>query len=139
MNSKSGHCLCGAVRFTATRWDENVGICHCGMCQRWAGGPFISVTLPVDAVTVAGADRIVTRETSDWATRSRCGDCGSPLWYQQKGGTEYYTAIGLFDDHDGLVLHHEIFIDRKPGTYAFAGEHERETEAETMARFASSE
>jgi len=37
----SGGCLCGAVRFTATPENRNVGACHCGMCRRWSAGPFL--------------------------------------------------------------------------------------------------
>lgn len=33
--------------------------------------------------------------------------------------------------------HHEIYIDRKPAGYSFAGDHERKTKQEVEASFAS--
>ena len=44
-------------------------------------------------------------------------------------------SAGTFDDPTPFKLAWEIFIDRKPDGYCFAGEHPRMTEAETLARF----
>ena len=40
---RTGHCLCGAVQYTATLPEEGLGACHCEMCRRWTGGPYVSV------------------------------------------------------------------------------------------------
>jgi hypothetical protein len=42
-------------------------------------------------------------------------------------------ALGLFDEPDALPLASEIYIDRKPSAYAFAGERPRATKAEVEA------
>ena len=42
-------------------------------------------------------------------------------------------CVGAFDDTDSFALNAEIFIDRKPASYDFAGDHPRLTEAETIA------
>jgi hypothetical protein len=44
-------------------------------------------------------------------------------------------CVGTFDEPGQFTLTSEIFVDRKPGGYAFAGDHERLTEAETIAKF----
>lgn len=46
----------------------------------------------------------------------------------------YTMSVGAFDDQGPFRLVREIFIDRKPDGYAFVGDHERWTEAETFAR-----
>ena len=46
----------------------------------------------------------------------------------------YVMSVGAFDDASEFRLTREIFIDRKPDGYAFAGDHPRWTEAETFAR-----
>ncbi len=134
--ARTGQCLCGDVRFTALSVG-NFGICHCTQCQRWAGGPLMAVTVPREDMTVTG-DVIATR-TSSWASRSRCGKCGSPLWYRfdrgEDGAGDYEVPVGLLDDANGLALRREIFIDRKPDSFAFEGGHERLTEAETLALY----
>jgi hypothetical protein len=43
-------------------------------------------------------------------------------------------CVGAFDDTGSFGLNEEIFIDRKPAAYGFAGDHPRLTEAETIAR-----
>lgn len=139
--SVTGQCLCGAVRFSAARLGD-FGICHCRQCQRWLGGPMMGVTVAEGDMTVAEGAPVETRRTSEWASRSRCGACGSPLWYRfdrgQDGTGNYEVPIGLLDDANGLALKREIFIDRKPDCFDVAGEHDRLTEAETMALFAPS-
>lgn len=133
---RTGQCLCGAVTFTAARIG-NFGVCHCGQCQRWAGGPLMAVTVREDDMRFEGP--VVARRTSGWASRSRCGECGSPLWYRFDRGTDgvgdYEVPVGLLDDANGLDLKREIFIDRKPDSFALAGDHERLTEAETIALY----
>ena len=37
-----GLCLCGGVRVEA-ELNQHLEACHCGMCRRWGGGPFLSV------------------------------------------------------------------------------------------------
>jgi len=138
MSGRTGQCLCGAVTFTAAKLG-NFGVCHCGQCQRWTGGPLLGVTVEETDMAVAGAENVVSRRTSDWASRSHCGTCGSPLWYRFDKGVDgagnYEVPVGLLDDANGLTLHREIFIDKKPDSFAFAGAHDRLTEAETYALF----
>ncbi|MBF9035903.1 GFA family protein [Rhodobacterales bacterium HKCCE2091] len=131
--------MCGAVRFTA-RDLGGFGVCHCSQCQRWSGGPFLGVTVTRDDMRIeAGADSIATRRTSEWASRSRCGDCGSPLWYRfdrgEDGAGDYEVPVGLLDDANGLQLRREIFVDAKPDCFDFAGDHPRLTRAETLALY----
>ncbi len=136
--ARTGACLCGAVRFTAATLG-NFGACHCKMCQRWTGGPLLGVSVAEADMSVEGAENVRTRRTSDWASRSNCATCGSPLWYRWDKGVDgaggYEVPIGLLDDADGLVLHREIFIDAKPDGFALAGDHDRLTEVEVFALY----
>ena len=45
--------------------------------------------------------------------------------------------MGAFDDQAAFKLVLEIFSDRKPDAYSFAGDHPRWTEAETFAKMRS--
>jgi hypothetical protein len=46
----------------------------------------------------------------------------------------YIMSIGAFDDQSHFTMGGEIYIDNKPASYAFAGDHPRETEAEFLKR-----
>ncbi|MDX2482207.1 MAG: GFA family protein [Pseudodonghicola sp.] len=139
MTDRNGKCMCGAVRFTAHDPSREFGACHCKMCQRWAGSALLAVTVAEGDIDWQGSENIRRIQSSDWAERAWCDRCGSGLWYRvtaegpHKGN--YEIPIGLFDNADGLRMTREIFIDRKPDAFAFAGEHEVMTEAQVMAQF----
>lgn len=86
---------------------------------------------------------VKTFVSSDWAERAFCGECGSPLWYRFTGAGEMHgetqMSAGLFEDAGGSPLKLELFIDKKPEGYAFAGERKQFTEAEVMEMFAPSD
>lgn len=128
----TGRCLCGAVRFTAGDVETEHHACHCGMCRRWSGGtPFFAAR--VGEVAFEG-DKLATYDSSEWARRGFCSACGTTLFYFLKPTGTYLMSVGAFDDQAPFRLVREIFIDRKPDGYAFAGDHQRWTEAETFAR-----
>src|SRR5688572_27069249 len=125
-----GQCLCGAVTFTADEVETDHHACHCGMCRRWSGGAPLLCTA-VKSVTFQGKENIACYASSSWAERGFCKTCGTALFYYLEPTRAYLMAIGAFDDQTPFALTREIFIDRKPPGYAFAGDHERWTEEET--------
>lgn len=127
-----GKCLCRAVRVRIARPEPHIGVCHCDMCRRWGGGPSLSLRLVSDP-EIEGAEHIARYESSDFAERGFCRNCGTHLFYFFKPKSGYSFQAGLFDELGGFDLADEIFIDEKPGYYDFAGERERLTGAEVMA------
>ncbi|MDJ1008552.1 MAG: GFA family protein [Paracoccaceae bacterium] len=141
MGEVTGQCMCGAVTVTAVPVPGTLGACHCDMCRRWSSGAFIAFEAEMGSVKVEGPARTIT--TSDWAERAFCTECGSPLWYRitMEGSVQRQThlAAGLFENAAGLDLGLEVYIDKKPEGYAFAGERKRMTEAEVIAEYAPPE
>lgn len=129
----TGRCLCGAVSFSAEQVESEHHACHCGMCRRWSGGSgFFGASC--ECVTFSGVDALGRFASSDWAERGFCKACGTTLFYFLKPTQRYTMSVGAFDDPSPFRLVREIFIDRKPDGYAFAGDHERWTESETFHR-----
>ena len=135
--TKSGHCLCGAVQVSAVLANAEAGACHCKMCQRWTGGPYVAVACTPETV-FEGKDAIGVYPSSEWAERGFCKRCGSPLFYRLKSDGSYYLPVGLLDDTEGLTLVIEVFIDKKPSLYSFAEKTNKMTEAEFMAMYGAS-
>ena len=127
----TGHCLCGAVKFSAEQVETHVHACHCAMCRRWTGGPMQAAQ--VDGLSFEGEEHVKRYESSPWAERGFCAECGSALFYRLKEPPMYLMATGAFDDADQFELTGEIYIDEKPEGYNFAGDHERLTGEEFMA------
>lgn len=129
--SHTGQCVCGAIRFTAEEVESHFHSCHCSTCRRWGGGPGMAAR--VGSVNFEGEDQIGIYQSSDWAERGFCKQCGSNLFYRLKEPASYMMWIGTFDDQTPFQLAGEIYIDAKPDSYNFAGEHPRQTEAEFLA------
>ena len=138
--SMSGKCVCGAVRYTIDADKKEVGACHCGMCRAWSGGVFIGLQAKADEATLVGGEHLTIYKSSEWAERGFCSKCGSSMFYQvtAPGAHEgdFHFGAGTLEDYGDAVLTGEIFIDRKPAAYAFAGDTHKMTEAEVMAMFA---
>lgn len=137
---RTGGCLCGAVRFTARLTGTDFGACHCAMCRRWTGSALLGITVPEGNVDWTGADHIATRQTSAWAMRAWCRDCGSGVYFKVTLQGDYSgnleLPIGLFDDPNGLTMANEIYIDHKPDSFAYAGEGRRQmTRQDCVDRF----
>ena len=141
--SKSGSCLCGAVKYTLKSEISEAGACHCGMCRKWSGGIYIGIQVAPEDISFEGAENITKFTSSDWAERGFCSTCGSSLFYRVTApgpheGT-YHIGMGALDDTNGVTVTQEIFTDIKPEGYAFSGDLQGMTEAEVMAMFAANE
>lgn len=129
-----GQCLCGAVKVRARPVRPNVEACHCTMCRRWSGIAYVGVQCGTDVV-FDGEENVVRYRSSEWAERGFCGRCGSGLFFHYLPKGTYGLLAGLFPDDALLPLSEEIFIDEKPDYYAFAGDAEKLTGPEVMAKF----
>jgi hypothetical protein len=129
----TGRCLCGAVTFSAEEVELEHHACHCGMCRRWSGGSgFLAAA--ARGVSFASGEQLGVYDSSEWAQRGFCKHCGTTLFYFLKPTQSYLMSVGSFVDQAPFRLVREIFIDKKPAGYAFAGDHPRWTEAETFER-----
>ncbi len=93
----TGGCQCGAIRYSIYAMPSEGYVCHCRMCQKAVGGPFLTVA------PVALADFAWTRGTpkiyrsSSIAVRDFCGDCGTPLSYRGDGSGRINVTLGSLD------------------------------------------
>lgn len=130
-----GSCLCGAVSLSTTSMSNKVGACHCTMCRKWGGGPLLAIEVE-SGISFSGEENIRVYPSSEWAERGFCNKCGSHLFYKFKENNLYFVPVGLFDNCEGLIFDHQIFIDEKPEYYCFANETKNMTGAEVFAQFA---
>ncbi|XSG82576.1 MAG: GFA family protein [Methyloligella sp. ZOD6] len=138
MMTHQGHCLCGAVRFSAEVSKKEIGCCHCSMCRRWGGGPVLSVMADgpprFDDETALGVYR-----SSEWGERLFCKICGSSILWRSVDGRFQSVPAALLDGLEDFAFTTEIFVDEKPAYYSFAGDRTRMTGAEVMAAFGGDE
>lgn len=105
MDQFTGGCLCGSVRIVARGQPYRVGLCHCLDCRKHHGALFhASAIFPADAVTIAG-------ETRDYAGRSFCPRCGSPVF--SCSDDEVGVNLGSLDAPDQLKPTYELWTVRR--------------------------
>jgi hypothetical protein len=133
-----GSCLCGAVTATVEKMADTAGACHCSSCRKWGGGPLLAVECG-EKVSFSGEGNIKRYDSSEWAQRGFCVQCGTHLFYFLKLNGHYIMPAGLFTDRDDFVFDSQVFIEEKPGYYEFSNKTKNMTGAELFAMFAPPE
>ncbi len=95
----TGGCLCGAVRFRVTAEPLAPYFCHCTMCQKNSGGPFMAgATVPIEAFAFTKGEP-KAYQSSPGFVRLSCGKCGSALGAQAKDNPKLMAfTLGCLDD-----------------------------------------
>lgn len=130
----TGNCLCGEVEIKASSLSPNIGACHCDMCRKWAGGPFLGVDCNT-AVEFSGEDNVCSYPSSEWAERGFCSKCGTHLFYKLTKNGQYFMPVGLFNIPSKLNFDHQIFIEEKPEYYSFSNKTKTMTGEQFFALF----
>ncbi len=137
-SERTGRCLCGRVRFRFIPAEAEIDACHCRMCQRWGGGPGMSIKAAGTA-TIEGEENVAIYKSSDWGERSFCRVCGTHLFFSAPSVNYFGVSAGTVDDLTGFSFTTEIFVDRKPAAYDFANPTLKLTEAEFLAMVSGSQ
>jgi hypothetical protein len=98
VSGMTGGCQCGHVRYAFAGAPVEVTACHCRMCQKAVGGPFITlVQLKPDQIAWTRGTPGKFRSSSI-ATRLFCRDCGTPLAYADDDTGALEVTSGSLDE-----------------------------------------
>ena len=131
----TGRCLCGGVQFGVRPKHMTMDVCHCGQCRRWSGGAWMTVECDPASFSIESRDHLTVYGSSDHAERGFCKSCGSTLFWRMRDNSLLTVSAQAFEQPERFTFASEIFIDKKPGNYAFANETKKMTEAEVLAQF----
>ena len=89
--------------------------CHCRDCRKSSGAP-------VSLFAGYGSERVETEqgtpkvyESSPGVLRSFCGDCGTPLSYEdERLPGEVYVMVGVFDEPEPFEPEAHDWVSQKP-------------------------
>lgn len=107
MTTRTGGCLCGAVRFEVTGEPHVAGACYCRDCQYTSGGgAAYGEMYPADAVSVTRGelrDYVSRAESGSDVHRLFCPACGTHL-ISYNSANQRFRAIkpGTLDDPSGF-------------------------------------
>ena len=112
----TGGCLCGAIRYESAEPPEWIGYCHCRMCQRAYGALYgLFVAVRGDAFRYTQGQPTYY-QSSTWAKRGFCANCGSPIDFWFRGVTDPGVLIGTLDHPEDWPpnLHHSGMESKVP-------------------------
>jgi len=113
--TRTGGCLCGAIRYSVRGEPMHVGRCHCADCRKESGSAFtVYAQWPRERFDLEG-------ELATFEGRSFCPRCGSRLLCLDEDVVE--IRIGSLDDAPfELEPEAEIWIKRRePWLHALEG------------------
>jgi hypothetical protein len=109
----TGGCQCGAVRYEWVARPEFASVCHCRMCQKASGQPFMALTggKLEHLRWTRGAPSIF--KSSDKAERGFCSACGTPLTYRFEGSGTISVTMTSLDDPEAIRPSRQYGIEGK--------------------------
>jgi hypothetical protein len=104
IDTLTGRCLCGSVRYRCPIPIAPPTLCHCESCRRASGAHVVGwLTVPLAALEYT-QDQPVTYQSSPSVRRGFCGRCGTPLTYWSgKRSDEVDLTIASLDAPDRVV------------------------------------
>ena len=118
VETRTGGCMCGAVRFEARGTPFDVSHCHCRSCRRHSGAAMVTLAgYRTDQVAFSGTPRRFYA-SSPGVRRAFCGECGTPLTWEgddAERGAVVELHISTFDAPESLIpVSHAFEPERIP-------------------------
>jgi hypothetical protein len=111
--SRTGGCQCGAVRYRLEAEPTGSNVCHCRMCQKAGGAPFMTFAGVKLAELVWTRGAPATFASSDFAERGFCARCGTPITYRAKDDDRISVTIGSLDEPGEVAPKKQFGIESK--------------------------
>jgi hypothetical protein len=109
-----GGCFCGKIRYQIDDGDYPAGHCHCTMCRRTSGAPYVSwLVVPKARFKYTRAEPAVL-ESSAHGRRYFCTSCGTPVvCIVDSHPDNVDITIGSLDAPEAIVPKLEFYTDTK--------------------------
>lgn len=114
--TRTGHCLCGAIRFEIKGQETWACHCHCESCRRQTASPVTTfLGIPLERFKWSGASPNIFA-SSPGVIRSFCPTCGTPMAFQadRYPGEIHLYAATLERPEDFIPRFHVHWSERLP-------------------------
>ena len=114
MSSRTGGCVCGAVRYTADNV-RPVWYCHCEQCRRITGHFMAASQVDLDDIKIEGEPTwYYVNEQSRYGF---CPGCGATVFWRNETNPYLSVTAGSLDSAEGLTDKGHIFTAEKGEYY----------------------
>ena len=98
-----GGCFCGFVRYELSGALSHETCCHCSICRRTSGAPFVAwCTVPATGFAFTWGEP-ASFPSSDHGTRTFCPRCGTPLTFRStRTPEEVDVTIASLEDPEAV-------------------------------------
>jgi hypothetical protein len=104
-----GGCHCGRIRYRIVGAPYHQTLCHCAICRRTSGAPAVAWFSVSTGAFEFLHGTVKHYRSSNAATRSFCGDCGTQLSFQSDGTSEVDVTTCSLDRPDDLPPQDQTF------------------------------
>lgn len=109
-----GGCFCGNIRYQIEGSIKRVVNCHCTMCRRTSGAPFVSWLVVPTQYFRYTAQQPKHLDSSDKGDRYFCADCGTPIACLVSGHDKYIDiTLGSLDVPESFQPDGDFYEDTK--------------------------
>lgn len=119
INTFTGSCMCGSVRYEIRRPSLDALDCHCTMCRKLHAADYATYLMAwPEEVTWNGEGNLTTYQSSANGVREFCKDCGTIMRARgQAGDGREEIPAGSLDNDPPIRLVGHIFTHEKSQNY----------------------
>lgn len=117
MTERTGHCLCGAVRFTLAAEPLVTRVCWCRDCQHLAANGTVNLLMAADAVRSDGvlAEHTKPADSGNPIRRQFCPQCGTHLFSRSDARPQFCVVrAGNLDEPSSIRPEMNIWTRSAP-------------------------
>lgn len=118
--TRTGSCLCGAVRYAFSGVPDRLVACHCVQCRKTSGHYLACLTVNPDALDITADAGLAWYRSSEKAVRGFCQTCGSSLFWKANDNSILAVFAGTIDGPTGLQLCEHIYVGNRGDYYDLA-------------------
>ena len=118
--TRTGGCLCGAVRYAVQGPLQGTAACHCSQCRRMTGSFWMSASCADPHFTLTKQSGLAWYRSSSFARRGFCNQCGCVLFWKSDSKPVTEITPGTLDGDSGLHIGKHIFCADKGDYYEIA-------------------
>ena len=109
----TGGCQCGALRYEWLEQPAYASVCHCRMCQKASGQPFMALTGGKLEHLRWTRGKPSIFKSSDRGERGFCSACGTPLTYRMEGTGRISVAMASLDNPEAMRPTQQYGVESK--------------------------